>query len=167
MFLTSPNNPTGTALPLPVIEAVCAAAPGMVVVDEAYAEFARDPDGSALALLPRFPRLVVVRTMSKAFALAGARLGYLAADPAVVDALLLVRLPYHLSALTQAVASAALRHARRCWPRWPPSGPSATPWSPGCASRAWPWPTPTPTSCCSAGSPTGGPSGRSCWTRAC
>ena len=111
VFLTSPNNPTGTALPLPVIEAVCAAAPGMVVVDEAYAEFARDPDGSALALLPRFPRLVVVRTMSKAFALAGARLGYLAADPAVVRALLLVRLPYHLSALTQAVASAALRHA--------------------------------------------------------
>jgi histidinol-phosphate aminotransferase len=111
VFLTSPNNPTGTALPLAVIEAVCAVAPGMVVVDEAYAEFARDPDGSAVALLPRFPRLVVVRTMSKAFALAGARLGYLAADPAVVRALLLVRLPYHLSALTQAVASAALRHA--------------------------------------------------------
>ena len=111
VFLTSPNNPTGTALPLPVIEAVCAAAPGMVVVDEAYAEFARDPDGSALALLPRFPRLVVVRTMSKAFALAGARVGYLAADPAVVRAMLLVRLPYHLSALTQAVATAALRHA--------------------------------------------------------
>ena len=111
VFLTSPNNPTGTAVPLTVIEAVCAAAPGMVVVDEAYAEFARDPDGSALSLLPRFPRLVVVRTMSKAFALAGARLGYLAADPAVVQALLLVRLPYHLSALTQAVATAALRHA--------------------------------------------------------
>jgi histidinol-phosphate aminotransferase len=111
VFLTSPNNPTGTALPLAVIEAVCAAAPGMVVVDEAYAEFARDPDGSALALLPRFPRLVVVRTMSKAFALAGARLGYLAADPEVVSALLLVRLPYHLSALTQAVSEAALRHS--------------------------------------------------------
>jgi histidinol-phosphate aminotransferase len=111
VFLTSPNNPTGTALPLPVIEAVAQAAPGMVVVDEAYAEFARDPDGSALALLPRFPRLVVVRTMSKAFALAGARVGYLAADPAVVRAMLLVRLPYHLSALTQAVATAALRHS--------------------------------------------------------
>jgi len=111
VFLTSPNNPTGTALPRAVIEAVCAAAPGMVVVDEAYAEFARDPDGSALALLPRFPRLVVVRTMSKAFALAGARLGYLAADPEVVSALLLVRLPYHLSALTQAVSQAALRHS--------------------------------------------------------
>ncbi len=111
VFVTSPNNPTGTALPLPVIEAVCATAPGMVVVDEAYAEFARDPAGSALALLPRFPRLVVVRTMSKAFALAGARVGYLAADPAVVRAVLLVRLPYHLSALTQGVATAALRHA--------------------------------------------------------
>ncbi len=111
VFLTSPNNPTGSATPLPVIEAVCAAAPGMVVIDEAYAEFARDTGGSALALLPRYPRLVVVRTMSKAFAMAGARVGYLAADPAVVDALLLVRLPYHLSAVTQAVALAALRHS--------------------------------------------------------
>ena len=111
VFLASPNNPTGGALPLAVIEAVCDAAPGMVVVDEAYAEFARDGTPSALALLPRYPRLVVTRTMSKAFALAGARLGYLAADPAVIEALLLVRLPYHLSAVTQAVARAALAHA--------------------------------------------------------
>jgi histidinol dehydrogenase len=111
VFLTSPNNPTGTALPLGVIEAVCEAAPGMVVVDEAYAEFAREGAGTALALLPRYPRLVVTRTMSKAFALAGARVGYLAADPAVIDALLLVRLPYHLSAQTQATARAALAHA--------------------------------------------------------
>jgi histidinol-phosphate aminotransferase len=111
VFLTSPNNPTGSATPLPVIEAICAAAPGIIVVDEAYAEFARDQAATALALLPRFSRLVVVRTMSKAFALAGARVGYLAADPAVVDALLLVRLPYHLSAVTQAVALAALRHS--------------------------------------------------------
>ena len=110
-FLTSPNNPTGSATPVDVIEAVCAVAPGMVVVDEAYAEFSRDPAATALALLPRYPRLVVVRTMSKAFALAGARLGYLAADPAVVDALLLVRLPYHLGAITQAVALTALRHS--------------------------------------------------------
>ncbi|MBO0775780.1 MAG: aminotransferase class I/II-fold pyridoxal phosphate-dependent enzyme, partial [Actinobacteria bacterium] len=80
-------------------------------VDEAYAEFARNPGFTALALLPRFPRLVVTRTMSKAFALAGARLGYLAGDPAVISALLLVRLPYHLSAMTQAVARAALAHA--------------------------------------------------------
>jgi histidinol-phosphate aminotransferase len=111
VFLTSSNNPTGTALALAVIEAACAAAPGMVVVDEAYAEFAQDRDGSALALLAQFPRLVVVRTMSKAFALAGARVGYLAADPAVVRGLQVVRLPYHLSALTQAVARVALGHA--------------------------------------------------------
>ncbi len=110
VFLTSPNNPTGTALALPVIEAICAAAPGMVIVDEAYAEFARDSAATALSLLPRFPRLVVTRTMSKAFALAGARVGYLAADPAVIHGLLLVRLPYHLSVVTQAVARAALAH---------------------------------------------------------
>jgi histidinol-phosphate aminotransferase len=111
VFLTSPNNPTGAATPLAVIEAVCEAAPGMVVADEAYAEFSRDQSATALAVLPRFPRLVVVRTMSKAFALAGARVGYLAADPQVAEALLLVRLPYHLSAVTQAVALAALRHS--------------------------------------------------------
>jgi histidinol-phosphate aminotransferase len=110
VFLCSPNNPTGTALDLEVIEAVCRHAPGMVVVDEAYAEFARSGTPSALRLLPDYPRLVVTRTMSKAFAMAGLRVGYLAADPAVVRALLLVRLPYHLSALTQAVARAALRH---------------------------------------------------------
>jgi histidinol-phosphate aminotransferase len=114
VFLCSPNNPTGTALPLPVLDAVLDAVgdtgPGMVVVDEAYAEFARPGTRSALALLPAHPRLVVTRTMSKAFAMAGARLGYLAADPAVVDALHLVRLPYHLSALTQTAARVALRH---------------------------------------------------------
>jgi histidinol-phosphate aminotransferase len=108
VFLCSPNNPTGTALPLDVVRAVAAVAPGVVVVDEAYAEFARPGTPSALTLLPEHPRLVVTRTMSKAFALAGARLGYLAADPAVVDAIQLVRLPYHLSALTQAAARAAL-----------------------------------------------------------
>ncbi len=108
VLLASPNNPTGTALPLGVVEAVCAAAPGLVVVDEAYAEFRRPGTPSALTLLPDQPRLVVTRTMSKAFALAGARLGYLVASPAVVDAVRLVRLPYHLSAVTQAVATAAL-----------------------------------------------------------
>jgi len=110
VFLTSPNNPTGTALGLTAIEAVCAAAPGLVV-DEAYAEFARPGKPSALELLPRWRNLAVTRTMSKAFALAGARVGYLAADPAVVEGVLLVRLPYHLSALTQAAARAALAHA--------------------------------------------------------
>jgi histidinol-phosphate aminotransferase len=110
VFLCSPNNPTGTALEPAVVDAVLTAAPGMVVVDEAYAEFARPGTPSALGLLPRHPRLVVTRTMSKAFGFAGGRLGYLAADPAVVDAVQLVRLPYHLSALTQAAARAALAH---------------------------------------------------------
>jgi histidinol-phosphate aminotransferase len=110
VFLTSPNNPTGTAMPLEVIAAVCAAAPGVVVVDEAYHEFARAGTPSALALLPQYPGLVVTRTMSKAFAMAGARVGYLAASPELIEKLLVVRLPYHLSAVTQAVARAALEH---------------------------------------------------------
>ncbi|MCW2616611.1 MAG: hisC [Frankiales bacterium] len=107
-FLTTPNNPTGTVTGLEVVEAVCEACAGVVVVDEAYAEFASTP--SAVTLLERHPRLLVSRTMSKAFAMAGARLGYLAASGAVVDALRLVRLPYHLSALTQAAARTALAH---------------------------------------------------------
>jgi histidinol-phosphate aminotransferase len=84
---------------------------GLVVVDEAYGEFRRAGTPSALELLPRHRNLVVTRTMSKAFALAGARLGYLAADPAICDAIRVVRLPYHLSAVTQATALAAMRHA--------------------------------------------------------
>jgi len=111
VFLCSPNNPTGTPLSLETIAAVYDATPGIVVVDEAYAEFAPVGTDSALTLLAGRPRLLVSRTMSKAFAFAGVRLGYLAADPAVTDALRLVRLPYHLSALTQAAAVAALRHA--------------------------------------------------------
>jgi histidinol-phosphate aminotransferase len=108
-FITTPNNPTGTVTGLDVVEAVHDAGSGMVLVDEAYAEFASTP--SAVTLLERCPRLIVSRTMSKAFALAGARVGYLAASSAVVDALRLVRLPYHLSALTQAAARTALAHA--------------------------------------------------------
>ncbi|HEV8175343.1 MAG TPA: histidinol-phosphate transaminase [Actinoplanes sp.] len=110
VFLCSPNNPTGTALDPAVVDAVLATTKGMVVVDEAYAEFARPGMASALALLPEHPRLVVTRTMSKAFGFAGGRLGYFAAGAAVVDAVQLVRLPYHLSALTQAAARAALAH---------------------------------------------------------
>ena len=108
VFLCSPNNPTGTALDPEVVTAVLAVAPGMVLVDEAYYEYARTGTASALELLPGHPRLIVTRTMSKAFGFAGGRLGYLAADPAVVDAVQLVRLPYHLSALTQAAARAAV-----------------------------------------------------------
>ncbi|MDQ0615943.1 histidinol-phosphate aminotransferase [Microbacterium sp. W4I4] len=111
VLLCSPNNPTGTPLGLDVVEAVYDAAPGIVIVDEAYHEFAPKEAQSALTLLEGRPRLAVSRTMSKAFAFAGARVGYLAADPAFIDALRLVRLPYHLSALTQAAATAALRNA--------------------------------------------------------
>lgn len=111
ILLPSPNNPTGTALPLETVRAICDIAPGVVVVDEAYGEFRRSGTPSALELLPTTPNLVVSRTMSKAFALAGARLGYLAASPEICDALRVVRLPYHLSAVTQAVARVALRHA--------------------------------------------------------
>ena len=113
VFLCSPNNPTGTGLGLDVVEAVYAAGEAsqtVVIVDEAYHEFAHDGTPSALALLPGRERLIVSRTMSKAFALAGARLGYMAAAPEVTDALRLVRLPYHLSAITQATALAALTH---------------------------------------------------------
>lgn len=109
VVLCRPNNPTGTGLALDVVEAVYDAAPGMVVVDEAYQEFSDQP--SALTLLPGRERLAVSRTMSKAFAFAAVRVGYLAADPGVVDAMRIVRLPYHLSALTQAAARVALRHS--------------------------------------------------------
>ncbi len=111
VLLASPNNPTGTALPLDTVQAVLDVAPGVVVVDEAYAEFRRAGTPTALELLDDHPRLLVTRTMSKAFALAGGRLGYVAADPAIVDCLRIVRLPYHLSAVTQATALAALRNA--------------------------------------------------------
>ena len=109
-FLCSPNNPTGTALPLEIAEAVLEQRQGIVVVDEAYAEFRRPGTLSALSLLSGYPQLIVTRTMSKAFAFAGVRLGYMAADPTIVEAVQLVRLPYHLSALTQAAARAAVAH---------------------------------------------------------
>ncbi|MEO7349982.1 MAG: histidinol-phosphate transaminase [Terrimesophilobacter sp.] len=111
VLLCSPNNPTGTPLALETIEAVYDATKSMVIVDEAYGEFAGPDAVSAATLLPGRERLLVSRSMSKAFAFAGVRLGYLAADPAVIDALRLVRLPYHLSTLTQVAALAALRHS--------------------------------------------------------
>ncbi|MDH6679514.1 histidinol-phosphate aminotransferase [Rhodococcus sp. LBL1] len=110
VFVTSPNNPTGHSIALEDLKPILSAAPGIVVVDEAYAEFSSVP--SAVSLIDEFPtKLVVSRTMSKAFAFAGGRLGYLVAAPAFIDAMLLVRLPYHLSVVTQAAARAALRHA--------------------------------------------------------
>jgi len=110
VFLCAPNNPTGTPVDLETIQAAYDATNGVLVVDEAYVEFLPDGVGTAQDLLPGRERLIVSRTMSKAFAFAGARVGYLLGDPAISDAMRLVRLPYHLSALTQAAAVAALAH---------------------------------------------------------
>lgn len=112
IFVTTPNNPTGTAIPLRDIEVLAKAASeisSLLVVDEAYAEFSDEP--SAVTLIESLPNLLVIRTMSKAFAFAGARVGYLAADKEVINALQLVRLPYHLGAITQAIALVALEHS--------------------------------------------------------
>lgn len=110
VILCGPNNPTGTSLDLDVVRAAYDSFDGILVIDEAYHEFDAEHE-SAITLLPGRHRLLVSRTMSKAFAFAGVRLGYLAADAAVIDALRLVRLPYHLSALTQAAGRAAIRHS--------------------------------------------------------
>jgi histidinol-phosphate aminotransferase len=114
IFITSPNNPTGTVVSRETQRAILACAleiGALVVIDEAYAEFSRDPTQSALTLLAEFPNALVTRTMSKAFAMAGTRVGYLLANSSVIEALKLVRLPYHLSSVTQTVALAALRHS--------------------------------------------------------
>lgn len=110
VFVASPNNPSGQSISLEDLRRLLDVAPGIVIVDEAYGEFSSQP--SAIGLIADYPaKLIVTRTMSKAFAFAGGRLGYLVAAPAVIDAMLLVRLPYHLSVVTQAAARAALRHA--------------------------------------------------------
>jgi histidinol-phosphate aminotransferase len=111
VFVASPNNPSGQSVPLDELRRLLdAMTAGMLILDEAYGEFSSQP--SAVELIDEYPtKLVVTRTMSKAFAFAGGRLGYLIAAPAVIDAMLLVRLPYHLSSVTQAAARAALRHA--------------------------------------------------------
>src|SRR5689334_22474360 len=110
VFVASPNNPSGQSVSLPDLRRLLDEVPGILIVDEAYGEFSSQP--SAVELIGEYPtKLIVSRTMSKAFAFAGGRLGYLIATPAVIDAMLLVRLPYHLSVLTQAAARAALRHA--------------------------------------------------------
>ncbi len=110
VFIASPNNPSGQSVSLRDLRRLLDVVPGILIVDEAYGEFSAQP--SAVALVGEYPtKLVVTRTMSKAFAFAGGRLGYLIATPAVIDAMLLVRLPYHLSSVTQAAARAALRHA--------------------------------------------------------
>jgi histidinol-phosphate aminotransferase len=107
-FITTPNNPTGSSVTIAEIEELAQIVPGLLVVDEAYAEFSDET--SAVTLIKKYPQVVVIRTMSKAFSFAGVRLGYLLADKSVIDALFLVRLPYHLSAITQAAAEVALEY---------------------------------------------------------
>ena len=128
VFLTSPNNPTGTAMPLSVIEEVCEVAPGMVVVDEAYAEFARDQRSSALDLLPRYEHLVVTRTMSKAFAMAGARIGYLAAGPPWSAPCRSCGCPITCPRSPRRWPGSHSRTRANCWPRWPYCAASGTSW---------------------------------------
>jgi len=110
-FITTPNNPTGGAVTIDEIQELadaCKSVGGLLVVDEAYAEFSQEK--SAVTLIANNPHIIVIRTMSKAFAFAGARVGYLVSDVAVKDAMMIVRLPYHLSALTQAAAQVAIDH---------------------------------------------------------
>ena len=110
-FITTPNNPTGGAVTIAEIQQLadaCTVVGGLLVVDEAYAEFSQEK--SAVTLIANNPHVIVIRTMSKAFAFAGARVGYLVSDVAVKDAMMIVRLPYHLSALTQAAAQVAIDH---------------------------------------------------------
>ena len=111
-FITTPNNPTGSAITIEEIARLAQAASdvsGLLIVDEAYAEFS--PEISAVTLLDRYTNIVVVRTMSKAFAFAGARVGYLVARPEIIDACLVTRLPYHLSTQTQTIAEVALKNS--------------------------------------------------------
>ena len=110
-FITTPNNPTGGAVTFSEIQKLadaCKSVGGLLVIDEAYAEFSQEK--SAVTLIANNPHVIVIRTMSKAFAFAGARVGYLVSDVAVKDAMMIVRLPYHLSALTQAAAQVAIDH---------------------------------------------------------
>ncbi|HVL89775.1 MAG TPA: histidinol-phosphate transaminase [Actinomycetota bacterium] len=108
-FVCSPNNPTGNAQPVEAVEAALSAGSGLVVVDEAYGDFG---GVSALGLAGKHDRVVVVRSFSKSWRLAGARLGYLLSHPWLVEAIQVARLPYHLSATSQLIGEAVLRHAQ-------------------------------------------------------
>lgn len=109
VFVCSPNNPTGNAQPVDAVASLAGQTDALVIVDEAYIEFGGK---TCLPLVADHPNVVVTRTMSKAFALAGARLGYALASPEVIGDLQRVRLPYHVSTLTQAAGLAALHHAK-------------------------------------------------------
>ncbi len=107
--LATPNNPTGLAMTLDEIERVVAASPGFVVVDEAYVEF--NPEGTAVELLDRHPNVIILRTLSKAFGLAGVRVGYLMAHPEIVREFMKARLPFMVDRFTEQTALAVLRRS--------------------------------------------------------
>lgn len=107
-IVTSPNNPTGDLAPVDFVRKLCAACPGLVMVDEAYGEFA-DAASSCEQLLAECDNLVVLHTLSKAFGMAGARLGYVIAAPDVIDAFAAIRQIYSVNVLTQSAALAAVR----------------------------------------------------------
>lgn len=106
--ICNPNNPTGDLLPRAFIEEVLKAADNIVFVDEAYMEFAQKE--SVIDLIDTYPNLIVLRTLSKAFALAGMRCGYLAADEALIEAIAKIKAPYNLNAFTQLFAPIVIRH---------------------------------------------------------
>jgi histidinol-phosphate aminotransferase len=104
-IVCSPNNPTGGVLTLDEVESLCAASAGLVVIDEAYHEFSGQ---TVVPLLAKHPNLVVLRTFSKAMAMAGLRVGYLMASPELVREINKARLPYNLNFFSQAAAMAAI-----------------------------------------------------------
>lgn len=110
LMVCSPNNPTGNCEPLDTVRALLQTTPGLVIVDEAYGEFASASE-SVRPLLDEYRNLALVKTFSKAWSLAGVRLGYLLADPSLIASMERVRLPYHLSTPVQIAGVAALRHA--------------------------------------------------------
>ena len=167
MLITSPNNPTGTAVDLDTISSDLRCLAGRRGGRRGLLRVRPDRHAQRAGAAARYPRLAVSRTMSKAFAFAGGRLGYLAAAPAFVDALRIVRLPYHLSSITQAVARVALAHAAEMLAAVDQLRQRATTLPAGSPLMGSRLPSPTPTSCCSADSPTGTRSGRPCSTAAC
>jgi histidinol-phosphate aminotransferase len=109
-FICNPNNPTGAIWPLEVVEGLIKASPNPVVVDEAYLEFSQQE--SVISLLPKYDNLIVIRTLSKAFGLAGFRLGYCVANDDVIDAISLTKASYNLNSVTQLMGIVALAHSQ-------------------------------------------------------
>lgn len=107
ILLCSPNNPTGAELDIDLLREICAIAPGLVLWDEAYGEFA---ETTTVSILQDYPHLIISRTFSKAFSMAGLRLGYFIGDRRIIDQLRKVNLPYNVNLFTELVASEILKH---------------------------------------------------------